>query len=89
MTRRQLLGAVDLEAIIVTLFGVAVGLVLGTLFGIALSSAVPESVINGITISWSTIIVVVVFAIVAAAIAALYPAIKASRMNVLDAIATE
>jgi putative ABC transport system permease protein len=89
MTRRQLLGAVDLEAIIVTLFGVAIGLVLGTLFGIALSSAVPESVINGITISWGTMITVVVFAVIAAAIAALYPAIKASRMDVLDAIATE
>jgi putative ABC transport system permease protein len=89
MTRGQLRGAIDLEAIIVTLFGVAVGLVLGTLFGIALASAVPESVINGITISWSTMIVVVIVAVVAAAVAALYPAIKASRMNVLDAIATE
>lgn len=89
MTRRQLLGAIDLEAIIVTLFGVTVGLVLGTLFGVALSSAVPESVINGITISWSTMVVVVIFAVIAAAIAALYPAFKASRMDVLDAIATE
>jgi putative ABC transport system permease protein len=89
MTRRQLLGAIDLEAIIITLFGVAVGLVLGTLFGIALSSAVPDSVVNGITISWSTMIVVLIFAVIAAAIAALYPAVKASHMNVLDAIATE
>ena len=89
MTRSQLLAAVQIEAIIVTLFGVFVGLILGTLFGIALSSAVPDSVINGLTISWSTMIVVTVFAVIAAAIAALYPAIKASRMDVLDAIATE
>ena len=38
---------------------------------------------------YGTIGFVLVFAVIAAVIAAAYPAVKASRMNVLDAIATE
>ena len=45
--------------------------------------------IDGVTIPWVVLIIVVILAVVAAVIAALYPAYKASRMNVLEAIATE
>ena len=59
------------------------------MIGIALSYAVPNSVIDGITIPYATLIIVVVLAVLAAVVAALYPAYKASRMNVLEAIASE
>lgn len=89
MGRRMLRRAVRGEAVIVTLFGVLIGIVLGLLFGLAFSYAVPDTVINGITIPYGTVIFVLVFAVIAAVVAAAYPAFKASRMNVLDAIATE
>lgn len=89
MSRRMLRRSVRGEAVIVTLFGVLIGIVLGLVFGLAFSYAVPDNVINGITIPFGTIAFVLVFAIVFAVIAATYPAVKASRMNVLDAIATE
>lgn len=89
MSRRQLRRAVRWEAVIVSVFGVVVGVVVGTLIGIALSYAVPNSVIDGITIPYATLIIVVVLAVLAAVVAALYPAYKASRMNVLEAIASE
>ena len=89
MNRRQLRRAVRWEAVIVSVFGVVIGVVVGTLIGIALSYAVPNSFIDGVTIPWVVLIIVVVLAVVAAVIAALYPAYKASRMNVLEAIATE
>jgi putative ABC transport system permease protein len=63
--------------------------VVGLIFGVALSYAVPNTVIDGITFPIGTLISVVVVAVIAAVIAALYPAFKASRMNVLEAIATE
>ena len=50
MSRRQLRRAVRWEAVIVSVFGVVVGVVVGTLIGIALSYAVPNSFIDGITI---------------------------------------
>jgi putative ABC transport system permease protein len=89
MTRRQLRRSVRWEAIIVALFGVVVGVAVGTLMGTALSLAVPDNVIDGVTMPWVVLIFVVFFAIVAATVAALYPAFKASRMNVLDAIAND
>jgi putative ABC transport system permease protein len=89
MSRRMLRRSVRGEAVIVTLFGVLIGIALGMVFGLAFSYAVPDNVINGITIPFGTIGFVLVFAIVFALIAATYPAVKASRMNVLEAIATE
>ncbi|MFP5486840.1 MAG: ABC transporter permease [Acidimicrobiia bacterium] len=89
MSRRMLRRSVRGEAVIVTLFGVLIGIALGMVFGLAFSYAVPDNVINGITIPFGTIVFVLVFAVVFAVIAATYPALKASRMNVLDAIATE
>ncbi|HZB41487.1 MAG TPA: FtsX-like permease family protein [Ilumatobacter sp.] len=89
MNRRQLRRAVRWEAVIVSIFGVVIGVVVGTLIGIALSYAVPDNFIDGVTIPWGVLIIVVVLAVVAAVVAALYPAYKASRMNVLEAIATE
>ncbi len=89
MSRRKLRRSVRGEAVIVTLFGVIIGIMLGLLFGLAFSYAVPNTVINGVTIPYGTLAFVLVFAVIAAVVAAAYPAFKASRMNVLEAIATE
>jgi putative ABC transport system permease protein len=89
MSRRQLRRSVRAEAVIVALFGVAVGIAVGLVFGITLSYAVPNTVIDGITFPWFNLIAVVLVAGFAAIVAAAYPAFKASRMNVLEAIATE
>jgi putative ABC transport system permease protein len=89
MTKRQTRRMVRWEAIIVSTFGAIVGIVLGTLIGIALSYAVPDTIIEGITFSVRTIIYILIGAVVAGFIAAFYPSAKASRMDVLEAIATE
>jgi putative ABC transport system permease protein len=89
MTKRQTRRMVRWEAIIVSTFGAIVGIVLGTLIGIALSYAVPDTIIEGISFSVRTIIYILIGAVVAGFIAAFYPSAKASRMDVLEAIATE
>ena len=89
MTKRQTRRMVRWEAIIVSFFGAILGIVLGTLIGVALSLAVPDSVIDGISFNPSTILIILVGAVLAGFVAALYPSAKASRMNVLEAIATE
>ena len=90
MTRRQLRRTVRWEAVIVSVFGAVVGIVVGLALGIALSLAVPASIIDGITVPyahdhrrsssvpWSP-----------ACSRRWYPARKASKMDVLEAIATE
>ncbi len=89
MTRRQLRRAVRWEAVIVSVFGAVVGVVVGLGLGVALSLAVPETVIDGITFPTSIVVTVLVAAVLAGVLAAWYPARKASKMNVLEAIATE
>ncbi|MAT07074.1 MAG: hypothetical protein CL424_18735 [Acidimicrobiaceae bacterium] len=89
MTKRQLRRAVRWEAVIVAVFGVVVGVVVGLSMGIALAIAVPNSVIDGVTLPWANLLFTLVLAIIAAVVAALYPAYKASNMNVLDAISHE
>ena len=89
MNRRQIRRSVRWEAVIVSVFGAGVGIVLGTFLGIVVSLAVPQDVIDQIAFSMSTIVLILVGAIVAGLFAALYPSFKASRMDVLDAIATE
>ena len=89
MTRRQTRRMVRWEAIIVSTFGAIVGIVLGTLIGIVLSLAVPDTIIDEISFSVPTIIAILIGAVLAGLIAALYPSFKASRMDVLEAIATE
>ena len=87
---RDLTGTADhWEAVIVSTFGAVVGIVLGTLIGIALSLAVPDTIIEEISFSTSTIIAIIIGAVLAGFIAALYPSVKASRMDILEAIATE
>ena len=89
MNKRQTRRSVRWEAIIVSTFGALVGIVVGTLIGIALSLAMPETVIDRLAFSPFTIVAILVGAVVAGLIAALYPSYKASNMNVLEAIATE
>ena len=89
MTKRQLRRAVRWEAVIVAVFGVVVGAVVGLSMGAALAVAVPNSVIDGVTMPWANLVFVLVLAVIAAVVAAWYPAYKASNMNVLDAISNE
>ncbi len=89
MTRRQTRRMVRWEAIIVSAFGALIGIVLGTLIGIVLSMAVPDTIVDEIAFSVPTIIAILIGAVLAGVIAALYPSFKASRMDVLEAIATE
>ena len=89
MTRRQTRRTVRWEAVIVSTFGAIVGIVVGTLIGIALSLAVPNTVIDGIAFSVPTIVYILIGAVIAGLIAALYPSYKASNMDILRAIATE
>ena len=89
MTKRQTRKMVRWEAIIVSTFGALIGIVLGTALGVAIVMALPDDFVGTVALQPSIIVTILVGAVIAGAIAALYPAAKASRMNVLEAIATE
>jgi putative ABC transport system permease protein len=87
MTRRQTRMMIRLEAAIVSLFGALLGVVLGLLFGWIAVLAIPASIINQLAIPVTTLVMYVVIATVAGLLAASFPARRAARLKVLDAIA--
>lgn len=89
MNKRQTRRSVRWEAVIVSIFGALVGIVVGTFLGVILSLAVPDDVISKLAFNPTIIVAILVGAVIAGLVAALYPSYKASNMNVLEAIATE
>jgi putative ABC transport system permease protein len=89
MTRRQTRMLIRLEAAIVSLFGALLGVVVGLLFGWLAVVAIPDSIISELAIPGPTLVLYVVIATIAGLLAASFPARRAARLNVLDAIAHE
>jgi putative ABC transport system permease protein len=89
MTRRQVRTMIRGEAVIVALFGAVLGLVLGLALGAAIVHAAAGSGITILSIPVPTVIIVLIVAALIGVGAAVFPARRAARLDVLQAIATE
>ena len=89
MSRRQVRSSIRWESLIISLIGTLTGLVIGLLFGWGLVRALRDDGVTAFEVPWDQLVGVVVLAAVAGVGAALYPAWRASRLDVLRAIATE
>lgn len=89
MSRRQVRSSIRLESVIISLMGTIVGLGIGLVFGWALVTALKDEGITSFAIPWSQLFIVVVIATLAGVGAALYPAWRASRLDVLEAISSD
>jgi putative ABC transport system permease protein len=89
MSRKQVRRMVRLEAVIVSVFGALLGVTVGVVFGLAMSSALPDDFISTIDIPWVWLVGMIVLAALLGVLAAVYPAWRAGRLDVLEAIATE
>jgi putative ABC transport system permease protein len=87
--RRQIRTMVVLEALVIAVFGAVVGLVLGVWFAVALQRTLIEQGIAVLDIPWLGIIAFLVVAGIVGVLAAVWPAFRAGRLNVLEAISTE
>ncbi len=84
-TRRQMRRIVRYESVITSIIGGILGTVLGVLFAYIVSSRLAS---QGITFSvpWSQLVVFLIVAAAVGVIAAVLPARRAARVNILDAI---
>ena len=89
MARDQVRGTVRREAVLVAVFGALLGIVMGVFFGWALVTALADEGIEVLVIPGVRLLVYVVIAAVAGVVAAVLPARRAARLDVLRAVATE
>ena len=89
MGRRQTRSMIRWEAVIISIIGAVLGLVIGLFFGWALVTSLESEGITELSIPFGQLAGYVLVAALAGVLAALPPARRAGRLNVLEAISTE
>ena len=88
MTRRQVRRMVRQESVITALIGAAVGLPLGMFLALLVSNALADEGI-GFSIPWGQLVAFTIVAFIAGVLAAIVPARRAAKLNVLRALQYE
>lgn len=89
MTRRQMRSMVRWEALIIALLGAVLGMGVGIGLGIAIVRALADAGLGYVAIPAAPLIICLVIALLLGVGAAVLPAFRAGRLDVLRAIATE
>ncbi|MFJ8966203.1 ABC transporter permease [Lentzea sp. NPDC102401] len=89
MRRSQVMRMITVESVVISVFGAVLGLAVGLALGVATVQALKDQGISEIGLPWMTMVQYLVVAAFVGVIAAILPAIRAARLNVLDAIAYE
>ena len=89
MTRGQTRSMVRWESVIIALLGAVLGLVVGVTLGVALVNALYSLGIDHLAIPFGNMLQYAVIAALFGVAAAVFPSIRASRLDVLQAISTE
>jgi putative ABC transport system permease protein len=88
MTRSQVRFTVVGESVITSMFGAVVGVVLGIGEGLALIGTLADDGIAAFSLPLGSTIVILILAFIIGVIAAVYPARRATRVDIMQAIST-
>ncbi len=80
---------ITIEAVATAVFGAVLGTVLGLGLGVALQHGLISQGLAVLAVSWSTIGVMLVVSAVVGVLAAAIPSLRAVRLDILEAIATD
>ena len=86
MSRRQVRQMIRHESVVTALLGAVLGIPLGVVLALMVGKAINYP---AFTVPWGTLIVFVIAAIVVGLLAAIFPARRAGRLNVLEALQYE
>jgi putative ABC transport system permease protein len=89
MRRPQVRAMIRSESVILATFGAVIGIVIGTLMGLALVSSLRQQGITETSVPWVRLAEFLILAALLGLVAASWPARRAARLDVLAAIATE
>jgi putative ABC transport system permease protein len=88
LSRRSTAWMITVESVLISVFGALLGVVLGVGLGVAIVKIFGGDFLK-LTIPWGYIVATLVLGVLAGIAAAILPAIRAGRLNVLQAIAYE
>jgi putative ABC transport system permease protein len=80
---------VRLESVAIAVLGAVLGVLMGIAFGIALQRAISDEGVDVLAVPGWQLVLFVLLAALAGVLAAVLPARRAARLNVLNAISTE
>jgi putative ABC transport system permease protein len=89
VSRPQLRWMITLESIVIAVLGALLGVLLGIGFGVSLMYAVRDQGLEVISVPFGQLAVFLALSVVIGVLAAVFPARRAARLDVLRAIATE
>ena len=89
MSKRTLKRSIRWEAIIVAVFGASLGITVGVPLGIAVASVLPDTIVSSVEIPFGTIVNILIAAIVVGIVAAVGPARRAAKLDVLESISAQ
>jgi putative ABC transport system permease protein len=88
-TRGQVRTMIRWESVVIAVLGSTIGLGLGLFFAWSIGKALEEDGLTTFQIPYVGVVIVVIASALFGMLAALYPAWRAGRLDILDAIATE
>jgi putative ABC transport system permease protein len=89
VSRRQLRLMIRLESVVIAVLGAVLGVALGIVFGVTLMYALRGQGLKVIDIPFGQLVVFLVLSMLIGVLAAVFPARRAARLDVLRAIAVE
>lgn len=89
LSRRQLRRMITLESVVISVLGALLGVLCGLGFGVALMYALRDEGLEVISVPGGQLLLFLVLSILVGVLAALLPARRAARLDVLQAISTE
>jgi len=89
MRRGQVVQMVTVESVVIAVFGALLGVVVGGLLGAAVVRALRDEGVPELALPWISMAAFMALAVVIGLFAAIVPAVRAARTNVLAAIAYE
>ena len=89
MSRKQVKRMIRWESVIIAIIGAFLGVVIGVFFGFALQQALANQGVTELVIPVGSLAVYVILAALAGVLAAIWPARRAAKLNVLESISYE